>query len=218
MAEIRVSMNATFLEKDTSSMTFIKTVSSRLIIKWEKTLATTKDNVVNVSPDLFSSALNIISLVAFAKDIDNLRKGDLNIGKDFQVLSEKATTRMLSPLPYWDIPIVGQSLDGCGWILTRLKKQVENIIDEHECSISGTNIIESSGLDVDRDEMKKHRPKSFLSKILQQNKREDDVLNRDNVFGHLNLLTLFAAGSDTSSISVIMPLFEIAVDNTGSSN
>lgn len=218
MAEIRVSMNATFLEKDTSSMTFIKTVSSRLIIKWWKTLATTKDNVVNVSPDLFSSALNIISLVAFAKDIDNLRKGDLNIGKDFQVLSEKATTRMLSPLPYWDIPIVGQSLDGCGWILTRLKKQVENIIDEHECSISGTNIIESSGLDVDRDEMKKHRPKSFLSKILQQNKREDDVLNRDNVFGHLNLLTLFAAGSDTSSISVIMPLFEIAVDNTGSSN
>ena len=114
---------------------------------------------------------------------------------------------LLSPLPHWDIHIVGQYLAD-GWGLDSNASQ--NTIDEKESSISGKNMNKSAVLDVDCDEMKKHRSKSFLRKILKHHHTsktaaEDVISNCDKLSGNLITL-LFSAGLDTSSITMIMCL------------
>ena len=203
-------------------MTFIKIVTARLLDKWEHgmMIAENNDNVVNISPDLMSANMDIIFLVLFAKDIDTLRVGDSGMVADLKYILQRAMTRLLSPVAYWNIPIVGQYLDGCAGKMNRIRRSVIEIIAAHEISSVGVQIgtetETGTGMNTNMSvKIEKHRSKSFLTKIIAQSKKKDstEYLSTDRLMG--NLLTIFSAGTETSAVTLTVCLYQIALDNTG---
>merc|ERR1712157_274756 len=61
-----------------------------------------------------------------------------------------------------------------------------------------------------------NRKKSFLGKILAQAKKDETHLTDERIIG--NLLTMFAAGSETTYNTLLVCLYEIADDTTGLQN
>ena len=150
-----------------------KLIASRLVQKWEQQIRvataeqqqeqigttvgladhdqeedTTKDKeiITVINDDMLAYSMDIISLVALAKDIDTLRvnnktkktgvedqiNGDVGIGEDIKLIFKKSMQRIFAPFPYWKIPIIGQYLDGAGFSVNRAKKKITQIINEHK--------------------------------------------------------------------------------------
>jgi len=202
---------------------------------------TTKDNeiITVINDDMLAYSMDIISLVALAKDIDTLRNknknmkgidekitGDVGIGEDIKLIFKKSMQRIFAPFPYWKIPIVGQYLDGAGFSVNRAKKQITQIITEHQQlqregqeqeqeDTTGSSTSSSTPTVVDTEEQQhqissEDRTKSFLGKILTLSKTEKVFMSTERIIG--NLLTMFSAGSETTYNVLIVCLYEIAID------
>ena len=185
-----------------------KLVASRLVEKWENTMM--KAGVVTINSDLNCFTTDVTSLVGFTTDIDTLRKGDHEIGRLTQPLMRGILFRVLFPIPYWKIPIVGQYLDGVGWLVNHMARIVQQIVEEHKSVLAQ---YESVAHLQQEDEDFVKRSKRFLGKVLIQSERDNSTLSQDRLVG--NLLTLFIAGIDSSSNTLSSCLYIIAADETG---
>ena len=177
----------------------VKIVAGRLVNKWEETME--RDGFVNINPDLMLATIDVISLVAYAKDINGLMKGGqaVRLGKDMKSLAQKSVYRVFSPFSYWNIPIVGQYLDGLGWARSRMLKYMKNIVRDYE----------TSPLSKSESEVKQ----SFLGKVIMHSKQDNAHINSDRLIG--NLVTFFAAGSETTFNTICFALYELCMDTTG---
>merc|ERR1712194_218710 len=139
---------------------------------------------------------DIISLVAFDKDIDGVRKGHCAMDTDLKTALHAAQFRLMSPVPYWNIPLIGQYLDGAGGAIQRLDKSFRDLVKENE-SPSATTC-----------------KKTFLSKIIAMNTCNNaNAMSEGRMIG--NIMTMFAAGSETTHVTICSSLWEIINDNTG---
>ena len=181
----------------------VKLVSSRLVKKFESMCehsrrAVNLDSVcVNIGNHILASTVDIISLVAFDKDVDCVSNGRSEMGEDLKRAFLGSQTRILSPFPFWKIPVIGQYLDGSGWAIKRLEKEFSRLAREGENS---QDISEA---------------KTFLAKIISYNKGAsgDNVMSHKRLTG--NLMTMFAAGSETTHVTMCSALHTIAIDKTG---
>ena len=180
-------------------MSSVHLVAGRLIDKWEKTME--KDKFVKINSDLMSATVDVISLVAYAKDVNSLTSGGVGtrMGADMKILLEKSLYRIFSPFPFWKIPIVGQYLDGTGWVRSRVLKSLKRIVQDYEAS------------SVSKSEAEKKR--SFLGKLIMQSKQENTHIDSDRLIG--NLLTFFIAGSETTFNTIGSALYQLCIDKTG---
>jgi len=171
----------------------VKLVSGRLMTKLESIC----DDTVVISNHVLSSTVDIISLVAFDKDVDCVSKGRSQMGEDLKRAFMGASRRILSPFSFWKIPIIGQYLDGAGWAIKRLENEFSRLVRESD---SLPDASES---------------KTFLSKIISYNKSAggDNAMSHRRLIG--NLMTMFAAGSETTHVTICSALYTIARDDTG---
>ena len=170
----------------------VKLVSGRLMSKLESV----SDDTVVIGNHILSSTVDIISLVAFDKDVDCVGKGRSDMGDDLKRAFMGSQTRILSPVPFWKIPIIGQYLDGAGWAIKRLENEFSRLARESEDSL---NISEA---------------KTFLAKIISYSKGSgDNAISHKRMIG--NLMTMFAAGSETTHVTICSALHTIASDTTG---
>ena len=171
----------------------VKLVSKRLMNKLESV----SDDTVVIGNHILSSTVDIISLVAFDKDVDCVGKGQSDMGDDLKRAFMGSQTRILSPFPFWKIPIIGQYLDGAGWAIKRLENEFSRLARESEDS---PDISE---------------PKTFLSKIFSYSKggSGENAMSHKRLIG--NLMTMFAAGSETTHVTMCSALHTIANDTTG---
>jgi Cytochrome P450 len=176
-------------------------VASRLIEKWSA--CAEEGKVITTNNDFLSCTMDVISLVAFSKDLNCLNKVGSELGATLRTYMQKLYPRFLSPVRYWRIPIVGQYLDGAGWSADRIKRHCLAYIEEFEM-LSKTNqhSIEYENMS-----------KSFLGKVILMNKKSEEALSRERLVG--NLFTTFIAGSDTTSVTLCSCIYEIAADKTG---
>jgi len=248
-----------------------KLIASRLVQKWEQQLRvaqqeqqqqqqeqigttvmnqghvhdqeeeTTKEIITVINDDMLAYSMDIISLVALAKDIDTLRvnknkngldekiNGDVGIGEDIKLIFKKSMQRIFAPFPYWKIPIVGQYLDGAGFSVNRAKKKITQIINEHQQlqragqeqeqaddTTTGSSSTTASTPTVVDTEEQQHQ--------ISSEDRTKSFLGKiltlsktEKVFMSLeriigNLLTMFSAGSETTYNVLIVCLYEIAID------
>ena len=178
-----------------------KLIASRLVTKWEKHLiintATQEgsnqeefngnNNVVIINNDLLAYSMDIISLVALAKDIDTLRSSSSNsnsnsnsqhgdgttsdtdhqIGKDIKFIFKRAMMRIFAPFPFWNIPIVGQYIDGSGFAIQRAKKMMKQIIYEHKQNNEEEEQQEQNNQDDNDDEENKSEDENENDSVLQ---------------------------------------------------
>jgi len=186
-----------------------KLVASRVVRKWQESIDAEDDGkVVVANRDLLCYSIDIISLVVFATDVDSLRTGEMGVCYTIQNILKRSMVRIFAPFPYWKIPLVGQYLDGCGMYIQRAKRNIRRIIDEHESSLKEADAHNHN----DKDNHNKRNRKSFLGKLLALAEKEDVPLSEDRVIG--NLLTMFAAGSETTYNTILVCLYELALDKT----
>jgi cytochrome P450 len=194
----------------------VKLVANRLIQKWKGMSMSMVEadadpdgtGAILINPDIISAAMDIISLVAFGKDIDTVSKGKSHMVNVLDDLFRKITYRVAAPFHYWKIPIIGQYLDGGGFVKAQAKQYCIDHIQRFESSHSSNiNSNESN-----KDEQEKGS-KTFLGKVIALNKESEHSLSAERMVG--NLLTMFAAGSETTAGTVNVALYEIANDKTG---
>lgn len=79
----------------------VKTVSQRLCNKWSSMMQ--EEGAVSISPGLSALTIDIISLVAFAMDLNCVEKGETEEGNDVIRIFEKLLLRILVPFSYWKV-------------------------------------------------------------------------------------------------------------------
>lgn len=180
-----------------------KLVTNRLIRKWEGIMK--DDGVVVINDDTLLYSIDIISLVAFANDINSLQTGDAGVCEDIDSLLKRGMFRIFSPFPFWNIPIIGNYLDGSEYYRRRVHKKIRTIIAEHERATDDTTTTDKN------DEENERRRTSFLGRILALSKTENALhLTEDRVIG--NIFTMFSAGSETTYNTNTVCLYELALD------
>jgi cytochrome P450 len=176
----------------------IKHKCELLMHRWEKL---SKDgSSVNITRDIYGFLVDVLTVTTYGETFEFLEKG--YTGGDIQRLIQGGSNRSLSPFPYWNIPVIGQYLDGIGVIKDRYQKLMNTILDDYEKvledPISARNCSQKD---------------TFLDKIYGQMKSEKSPISRERTIG--NLLTLLLGGTDTTGASLLFAIYWVAKDDTG---
>ena len=179
----------------------IKTVMNRLIHKW-KVQAKGKEGgetvPVPVNNDLISYTMDSTGLTALGLDFDSLRNPDSIMAKDLMTLSAGVHGRVVSPIPFWKIPLVGQYLDGLGWARKRVTDRLKKIVESKEKQRTSGEKVRGSG--------------TFIQKTIDQSHKTASF-NRNDIIG--NMLTIIIAATDTTSSFLMTAVQKLAEDKTG---
>ena len=165
-----------------------------LITKW--TDVQESCGSVTINQDIMSIMIDYIGKIAFDEDYDCLRRpaGSTHHHEatDLQYMFQTLASRALSPISYWNIPFVGQYLDGFGWTKNRLIAKLNSTLDSYASSENYNN-------------NNSQRSKTYLQKLLDQKDMRD--MSKERLVG--NLMTMFAAGSETTGNTVMICLLEL---------
>lgn len=170
----------------------VKTVVDRLADKWA---AQSPDEAFAINKDLACFTADTVALVAFGADFDSLRQPS-EVVEAMRRWFGVTQTRMLSyPLfRYWRWLPFGSSLDGGAQIERKLDACIDRIIDDFEAGRGGADTV--------------------LAKMIER--AADDTSQLGGRFDRTrmrgNLLTLFIAGTDTTSTALTFMLHHLAKD------
>jgi len=156
-----------------------------------------------INSDILSATMDIISLVAFAEDIDSVTKANSKVGDDILRIFRAAMARSLSPIPYWNVPVIGQYIDGAGWARNRIVRSFTKLVNEYESMLlaNGDN------------NTKEAKSNTFLGKVFALSKKDNSKLSPERLVS--NIVNMFGAGSETTFVTTCSCLYEIAIDRTG---
>jgi cytochrome P450 len=211
----------------------ITLVATRLCKKWEEELLMAKHNdddipYITINEDLLCTTMDIISLISCGHDLNSIEKKGkeeeavVQLDEDLRDVFHLVTLRSLVPFSFWNIPFIGQYMDGGGWKVHRVKRTLMKIVNDTKHSLlaktsrSSEGVTSKSADDGSRSSSSSSAKKklSFLRKLLIQHRQEDDEkkshLDIDRLFG--NLLTLFIAGTDTTTNTLCVCLYMLAAD------
>ncbi|GFH56399.1 hypothetical protein CTEN210_12875 [Chaetoceros tenuissimus] len=176
----------------------IELVAERLVTKWDGLINKNPVSGVPINDDILLATVDIIALVAFAKDLDTVTMGGGKITTVLDKLFGLGMLRTMVPIKYFKIPIIGQYLDGG-------KKLIDFAFN-----FCGDIVNDFRRENIDYDV----KSKTFLGKMIELSDKDSaNALSTERFIG--NLLTLFGAGSETSASAAMICLYEICVDKTG---
>jgi cytochrome P450 len=189
----------------------------RLVKKWEDqcaetttTTATTATGIVqDIQVDLGNITADSISVVTLDQDFDFLNHPDSREAADVQKIMEGGLARSLSPVAYWRIPVIGQYLDGLGFGIDRVRKMMDRVVRDYERD-HANNSRSGNGEESTDASSKSPSKKTFLSKLYDVMHSEKTKLSHERVIG--NIVTLFMAGTDTTSKTLAFALYLFARD------
>lgn len=190
------SLNHKNVEKYVSK---IQLVAGRLVQKWSKMIDEDPHMQIAINDDIILSAVDVISLVAFAKDLNTVTQGGGELSSVLAKLFQIMMMRTVMPIKYYKILFIGQYLDGGKKLQKYVVDLMQNVVDDFK---NNNNEDKSA---------------TFLGRMIELNtKTGDDSMSMERFVG--NLLTMFGAGSETTASTLTMCLYEIANDTTGLQN
>ena len=179
----------------------IKT-TDRLVQKWMEQCEVGNGNtttvVKDIHVDLGNCTADAIAAVSIDQDFDFLNHPDSGVAMDMDTIMEGALKRALSPVWYWRIPCIGQYLDGIGFARDRIWSLVSQVVRNYERDSIKSTASSSP------------QKKTFLSKLFDMMHSDKVKLAHDRVIG--NIVTLFLAGTDTTSKSLASAFYFISKD------
>jgi cytochrome P450 len=186
-------------------------MADRLVKKWSDQCdeSTTSGIVRDIQVDLGNITADSISVVTLDQDFDFLNHPDSREAADVQKIMEGGLARAFSPVAYWRIPVIGQYLDGIGFAIDRVRNMMSQVIRDYERDQANSS---SSGNGEESKEASSTSPskKTFLSKLFDVMHSEKTQLSHERVIG--NIVTLFLAGTDTTSKTLAFALYLFARD------
>mmetsp|Transcript_1723 Transcript_1723/g.3679 ORF Transcript_1723/g.3679 Transcript_1723/m.3679 type:complete len:302 (+) Transcript_1723:477-1382(+) len=184
---------------------FIKLVAGRLATKWgheEK-----EGMSVSALTDLSKYALDIGALTILGIDFDSLNNQGHQLANDIIELFRIIFMRTLSPVPYWKIPFCDNIIDGGRDVAKRVMDTFrDRVRDYRNCKQQ-----KEDGKNEEKGQTRQEITKrTFLQKLVDISDGEDAKLEEERVVG--NLAVLVFAGTDTTSTTLAVCLWEIAND------
>jgi cytochrome P450 len=176
----------------------IKQLCVILMHRWEK--LSMDGSSVNITSDIYGFLADVQTLTVYGETFGFLEKG--YTGGDIERLLGGGSNRSLSPFPYWNIPVIGQYLDGIGTVKDRYQKFMNTLLDKYEKALEDPTSARNCS-----------QKNTFLDKIYGQMKSEKSPISRERTIG--NLLTLLLGGTDTTGASLLFAVYWLAKDNTG---
>ena len=171
---------------------FIQKITKRLVEKWND--ESINGSSVPINQDLMKLMIDYIGMIAFDQDYDCLRNPHAQQAKDLKRMFKCMQLRALSPIQYWKIPILGKYLDGATFNVGRLMNEIQAIITSYSSNSNNQSPSKNSN---------NNRSKTYLQKLLDQH----DSMSQQRVMG--NLLTMFAAGSETTANVTMVCFWEL---------
>ena len=162
-----------------------------------------------INRTLYSATADIISLLAFGHDFDSLQR-DCPVLEALTQLFPIIMQRNLaySACAYWKLPFVGEWLDGGEQVVGRIKGAIDRIIEQHRIVEERRSADEAHS--EDQSEPARETPFTVLGKMLERSAAEPAKFDHHRVVD--NLITLFLAGADTTSITMTWMLYHVAKD------
>ncbi len=166
----------------------VKTVTDRLINKWQKLGQT--ESVIEVQQEMMRYTVDITTAIAFGYEMNTLENDDEAIQKHLEKIFPMVNSRITAPLPLWRIHKSKKDRE-FETALTEVKQIVHDLIDQgkqnlnaHPENIDATN--------------------NFLEALLAQQAKEGNFTDEE-IFG--NVFTMLLAGEDTTSNTISWTLF-----------
>jgi cytochrome P450 len=185
-------------------------MADRLVKKWEDQCDETATTIVrDIQVDLGNITADSISVVTLDQDFDFLNHPNSREAADVQKIMEGGLSRSLSPVAYWRIPVIGQYLDGLGFAIDRVRKMMDRVICDYERDHANSS-RSGNGEESKDTSSKSPCKKTFLSKLYDVMHSEKTKLSHERVIG--NIVTLFLAGTDTTSKTLAFALYLFARD------
>jgi cytochrome P450 len=190
----------------------------RLVKKWKDQCGETTTNaattaagiVRDIKVDLGNITADSIAAVTLDQDFDFLNHPDSREAGDVQKIMEGLQLRGLSPVRYWRVPIIGQYLDGLGFAINRVLKMMNQVVHDYERERGSRSRSGDGEESTDASGGTSPKKKTFLSKLYDVMHSEKTQLSRERVIG--NIVTLFLAGTDTTSKTLAYALYLLARD------
>lgn len=177
----------------------IQTVSQRLVEKWTN-IMNKDESVPAANHDITAAALDIVALTILGIDLNTLSHAETQLAKDMLEFFRIIIVRTLAPIQYWKIPIIGPNLDGFRDGNKRIVDTLTRKVQEYRESKAKA---EASKNDEDKNQI-------FLEKIIDISESEKVKFSDKELVG--NLLTMFAAGTDTTSNTISTAVWHLAND------
>jgi cytochrome P450 len=183
-----------------SYLPHIRTITNRLVAKWSKMSSTTasggRDGIVIINHDLTKYTVDVIGKIGFDIDYHCVDSDHSSQADDLLFLFRLASKRALSLVPYWKIPFIGDYLDGVAFRKNRLLRGFQQMIQEYK-----RQQAEGVGKNVSQQ-------KTYLAKIMSL--ADDERLSEKRILG--NLMTMFAAGSESTAVTIMTCLWRMLQD------
>jgi cytochrome P450 len=191
----------------------------RLVKKWSDQCdeaatppppATTATAIVrDIQVDLGNITADSIAAVTLDQDFDFLNHPDSRVATDVQKIMEGFVKRGISPVWYWRVPVIGQYLDGLGFAIDRVSTMMDQVVRDYEREHVSSSSSGDGGESTDTRSTSPKK-KTFLSKLYDVMHSEKTQLSHERVIG--NIVTLFLAGTDTTSKTLAFALYLLARD------
>jgi len=169
----------------------IKLAARRLIAKWENENGT----VSTVMSDLYKHSLYITALSILGMDFDTLDNPHNQLANDIGELFE---------VIFKKLPFCG-NIDGGRELSGRVLSAFKRVVDDYR-----KEKLQRQQHD-ENDVQKNGSPKTFLQKLIDISDGDDKKLEEERVV--CNLATLLFAGTDTTSTTIAICLWEVANDS-----
>ncbi|CAB9530347.1 Cytochrome P450 [Seminavis robusta] len=166
-----------------------------LMQKWRVDAKKRPDSVVTVKRDMSHALADSVAKLFMGHNMDCLNNQKSDVAAMVFQLLKAVFQRFVSPVKYWRIPFIGQELDGFGQYLRRGMTVIDQMIMEFE---------------EERATNSKTQSKTFLSKLYDAMEKEKSKLDHERIVG--NIVTAFAAGIDTTSLTLLSALYILATN------
>ena len=206
-------------------------VGRRLCDKWLALVRVAESGAaVAVNDDLRKLTSDVTSLLSFGHDFNSLERPEGSQSEDLAAIPGMVFKRTLIPVKYWRIPVLGRFLCGAAKE-RRLLRRVDRLLDgiirraKNKTTAGGDSTGSSSGSGGSKDKEEtlsggeaaaRTKPATLLAKMLQQLERDGGGGGKEtyNLRRRLagNLLSLFVAGTDTTSVVLSWMLLHLAKD------
>ncbi|CAB9529472.1 Psoralen synthase (Fragment) [Seminavis robusta] len=179
-------------------LTILKGTATSLIQKWEVDAKESSASVVTVNQDLTHALADSVAKVFIGHDMGCLRNETSDVASMAFRAFKAMEARMFTPIRYWNIPFIGQDIDGYGKYFRKGMAAVSKIIDAFELDRASAPTTHDGT----------PQSKLFLGKLYDAMEKESSKLSRERVTG--NIMTAFAAGTETTSSTLATTLFLLA--------
>ena len=204
----------------------MKLVTNRLIVKWEKKKMKEEEEdsnnnsvvVSTVVSDLSNYSLDVTALCILGMDFNTVTNPLNNdLANDIESLFKVVFMRALAPVPYWQIPFCS-NIDGGRVLAENTLRVFGSLVDDYRKQKEKKKKRLQQDQQVDNKDMHHANgsgegavaTKTCLQKLIDASDGDDARLDKERVVG--NLTTLLLAGTDTTSTTLAVCLWEIAND------